>query len=271
MSYLHKAFLLIGTFGLCATLSAVDLSSSEGNSLQLPQGKTELALNQLAIPELGEGRLSKILTRFYTESFGGPEGWDAVSSLKVTGRLKLKDGDYELNAYQKKPNLIKMTIRNNQRKLVLCYDGENAWQDKPGHDTSAEPMPPEEARRFIHNAQFGNYLLYPFAEGKTIEYIDTVPVEGSICHQIRVTLKETHFQVDYYIDIRSYLERKAVSTDLLSQKKNSVIYKNYERDSGMPIAMHIDSYEEGEWTSTLSIDEVKVNAGIVPWIFKMRP
>jgi len=125
-----------------------------------------------------------------------------------------------------------------------------------------------EARRFIHSARFGNYLLYPFAEGKRIRLIDTVPVEGAICHQIRVEL-DTGYQVDYYIDIRSYLEVKVVNTDLRSGSVNSVIYKDYIREFGMPIAKKVESFEGGEWVSSLVLDEVKVNSGVMPWMFHM--
>jgi hypothetical protein len=162
-----------------------------------------------------------------------------------------------------------MTISEGPRDLTLAYDGETAWQNLPGKKTEAEPMAADEARRFKHSAHFGNHLLYPFAEGKTIEYIDTVPVEGNICHQIRVVL-DTGYQVDYFIDIRTYLEIKVLNTDLLNNMTNSVVYKDYIREFGMPIAKLVESYEGDEWVSELTLDEVKVNAGLVPWMFKMR-
>jgi hypothetical protein len=129
-------------------------------------------------------------------------------------------------------------------------------------------MAEQEARHFIHSARFGNYLLYPFAEGKRISLIDTVPVEGAICHQVRVEL-DTGYQVDYFIDIRSYLETKVVNTDLHSGVTNSVIYKDYTREFGMPIAKKVESREDGEWVSSLVLDEVKVNSGVMPWMFHM--
>ena len=123
-------------------------------------------------------------------------------------------------------------------------------------------------RRFQHSACFGSYLLYPFAEGKKIEYIDTVPTDGNICHQIRVTLA-SGYQVDYFIDIRSYLEIKSINTDLRDGEVNSVLYRDYTREFGMPIARQVESYEAGEWISTLIIEEVKVNSGVFQWMFKM--
>ncbi len=259
----------VGALGLCSALSGAGKDEALGDTLQLPEDQITVILRKTPMPELGSGRLAKILTRYYIEGLGGADNWNEISSLKVSGTLKLKDGEFELNAYQKKPDLIKMTIRGNQRDLVLGYDGTTAWQQLPGRDTKPEPMLEVEARRFKHSAHFGNHLLYPFASGKKMEYIDTVPIEGNICHQIRVTL-DTEYQVDYFIDIRTYLEIKVLNTDLRTNHTNSVIYKDYIREFGMPIAKQVESYENGEWVSSLTLDDVKVNSGVIPWMFKMR-
>lgn len=255
--------------GLSSVLSGADSGESIGDRLEMPADEINVILRQTSMPELGSGRLAKILTRYYVEGLGGPEDWEKISSLKVSGTLFLKEEEFELNAYQKKPDLIKMSIRGKQRELVLGYDGETAWQDLPGANNKAEPMSADEARRFKHSAHFGNHLLYPFASGKTIEYIDTVPAEGNVCHQIRVTL-DTDYQVDYFIDIRTYLEIKVVNTDLRTGQASSIVYQDYIREYGMPIAKQVESFENGEWVSSLRLDEVKVNAGVIPWMFKMR-
>ena len=155
----------------------------------------------------------------------------------------------------------------NAESIILAYDGKLAWQ-KMGVNATPQPMVEAESRRFIHSSLFGNHLLYPFAEGKTIRYIDTVPVEGTICHQIRVTL-DTEYQVDYFIDIRTFLEKKVQNTDLRTNKSNSVIYKDYTREYVMPIARKVDSMEEGKWVSTMIVEEVKVNLGLMPWMFDL--
>jgi hypothetical protein len=154
-----------------------------------------------------------------------------------------------------------------QNGLILAYDGEVAWK-QIARRGEPERMAEAEARRFIHSARFGSYLLYPFAEGKRISLIDTVPVEGAICHHIRVEL-DTDYQVDYFIDIRNYLEIKVVNTDLRSETTHSIIYKDYIRELGMPVARKVKSFENGKWVSTLLVDEVKMNSGVMVWMFHM--
>jgi len=261
MSRLPYMLVFLAGSALCA--------SDDGKVLSLPPEELNVIVRKTAIPELGDSRIAKILSRYFREGLGGAENWDKIVSLNLTGELKTEEGELKLNAYQKKPNLIKMNIYKDsvQNGLTLAYDGKVAWK-QTGRRAKSELMTETEARRFIHSARFGNYLLYPFAEGKRIRLIDTVPVEGAICHQIRVEL-DTGYQVDYYIDIRSYLEVKVVNTDLRSGSVNSVIYKDYIREFGMPIAKKVESFEGGEWVSSLVLDEVKVNSGVMPWMFHM--
>lgn len=247
---------------------SVLLASDEGNVLSLPED-LNASIRETAMPELGDSRIARILSKYYQEVLGGADNWEKMVSLHMTGSLKTKDGKLALNAYQKKPNFIKMTLYKEsvQNGLTLAYDGEVAWKQS-GRRADPELMADVEARRFIHSARFGNYLLYPFAEGKRISLIDTVPLEGSICHQIRVEL-DTGYQVDYFIDIRSYLEKKVVNTDLRGGGVNTVIYKDYNLDFGMPIALKVESREGGEWVSSLVVEEVKVNSGVMAWMFHM--
>lgn len=252
-------------FLFCSGLFA----SEEGKVLNIAPDKLNVNLRNTAMPELGETRIEKILKRYYEQGLGGAENWEKVVSLNLIGKMETEGGELALNAYQKKPDQVKMTLapESGQGSLTLAYDGEVAWK-QTGRQGQPERMTEAEARRFIHSARFGNYLLYPYAEGKRIRLIDTVPVEGAICHQIRVNL-DSEYQVDYYIDIRSYLEVKVVNTDLRSGSENSIIYMDYSRESGMPVAKKVKNMENGEWVSTLLVEEVKVNSGVMPWMFHM--
>ncbi len=229
-------------------------------------------LRQTAMPEMSQDRLGSILTRCYNKGLGGPDNWEKVVSLRVSGRLTVEAGEFEFNSYQKKPHYIKMTIHGPHGAWQAGYDGNVAWQVLAPHSAAPDPaaaeMDAEEARRFIQNGHFGNHLLYPYALGKQIEYLDTVPVDGAICHQIRVTL-ESGFQVDYFVDIRTYLGCKTIMTDLRTGEVSETLWKDYFRESGIPIARKMVSSENGVWVSTFELDKIMVNSGVMPWMFKM--
>jgi hypothetical protein len=243
-------------------------ASEEVEVLVIPPGNDNTITRQTAMPEMGESRLGEILDRYFNEGLGGLENWERVESLYIEGWFQLEDREVDISVYQKKPDFIKLTLRQESGVfMVLGYDGEVAWR-KQGAQAEPKPMDEDQARRFAHSAKFGNHLLYPFAHGKTISYIDTVPVEGAICHQIRVDL-DTNFRVDYFIDIRNFREIKVENTDLSTGLRNSVVYRDYVVESGMAVAKRVDSYEEGEWISTLKVEEIRINSGVMPWMFHM--
>lgn len=250
-------------------LSFAMLAHGKASVLDWPEEKITPALRNTPMPELGDSPVEKILNKYYKERHGGQDNWAKVESLNLIGTLKVKDDELTMNAYQKKPTFIKLVVGNEKARdsLILSYDGKVAWK-KMGSRAEPTPMDDAEARRFIHSARFDNYLFYPFAEGKRITFIDTVPTEGAICHQIRVVL-ETGYQVDYFFDIRTYLEVKVVSTDLRSGAVSSIIYKDYDLEHPIPIAKKVKSFEEGKWISTLLVEDIKLNSGIMPWMFSM--
>lgn len=263
---LIKFYLAISSLLFSASLPAAEAIEV----LEFNEEEMNVIIRQTAMPELDNSRLGKILTRYYLEGLGGSESWSKIESIRAFGTLKLADSEHKLAAYQKKPSYIKISIRgmNGEGELTLGYDGKNAWKSHSLSKGKAVKMEVAEARRFMHTSHFGNHLLYPYQPGKTIAYVDTLPIEGNICHQIRVTL-DTGFQIDYFIDIRTYLEIKVVNLDLDTQVTNTVFYRDYIREFGMPIAKNVVSYDEGEWSSELTINEVKVNTGVMPWMFRM--
>ena len=251
------------------SLGLLLLSMGAGAAADAPDAAVDeaaLRLRQTAMPDMGGDRLGMILNRFYNEGMGGPKNWEQVVSLRVSGQLTLDGGAYDFSASTKKPNYLKMTIHGHRRTMQMGYDGNVAWQQLGPIDPIE--MEPAQARRFIHGAHFGNQLLYPYALGKQVEYLDTVPVDGTICHQLRVTL-DTGYQLDYFIDIRSYHESKVITTDRHTSKVHVSLYQDYFRESGIPLARKVVSSENGVWVSTLVLDTVKVNPGVMTWMFKM--
>ena len=222
------------------------------------------------MPDLGQSKIEKILRAHYQEGLGGTEVWSAVDSIKIYGSIEVDGEALRLHSFQKKPDRVKLSVRHadSQGEAVLAYDGAHAWQQLGRHGIP-ELMEAEEGRRFAHGACFRNYLLYPFRSGKAIRYIDTVPIEGNICHQIRVEL-DSGYQIDYFIDIRTHLEVKIQNKDLKSGRQSSIVYRDYvETDLGLPVAKTIESYEDGALKSVLTIEEIKFNAGVMPWMFEM--
>jgi hypothetical protein len=80
---------------------------------------------------------------------------------------------------------------------------------------------------------------------------------------------ESGLQVDYFIDIRTYLERKSIITDLRTGRVTESLSQDYFRESGITVSRKVVSSENGVWVSTLELDTITFNSGVMPWMFKM--
>ena len=57
--------------------------------------------------------------------------------------------------------------------------------------------------------------------------------------------------------------------DLSTGKVNTIHYRDYTVVSGMPMAMQLENYEDGQLVSMLELSDFKVNVGIMSWMFRM--
>jgi hypothetical protein len=268
----YKNILLITIFSLCffATYSlAADLSNEKTNRLMLEEFQLTKALEQSAMPELYPSKLGQILTRHYNEGLGGFEKWKQLKSLRMKGMIETAEGEsYQYESLLKKPNYLKMVMFQEEGDYVLAFDGVNAREKSPLSNEAVLLNPGDPKFRLIQqSAQFGSYLLYPFSSKKNMEYLGTERKAGSVCHWIRVEL-DTHFILDYFIDVKTYKEVQVVLKDLLNPVNQSLIhYSNYKMINGFPIAHEIRSEKFGEWASILTIDSVDTNVGSLHWMF----
>ena len=237
--------------------------------LELPEGDMITDKRRVEVmPDTGNSRIGKILTRFYEKGLGGPDNWKKLMSLRGSGSIRMDNALFEVESFQKKPNLMKLIISKEGRDVfTLSYDGKVAWKRSLKSQTPVQ-MEANEARRFIHGSVFGNYLLYPYAEGKRIEYIETIPFEGSVCHRIRVHL-DTGFEIDYYLDVSRYHEVKVENHDLRTGLKNIIRYSDFRSVFGTVMAMKVENFEGDELLSSLQMDEYRANVGIMPWMFEI--
>lgn len=248
---------------------AADLSNEKTNRLMLEEFQLTKALEQSAMPELYPSKLGQILTRHYNEGLGGFEKWKQLKSLRMKGTIETAEGEsYQYESLLKKPNYLKMVMFMKEGDYVLAFDSVNAHEKSPLSNEAVLLNPGDPKFRLIkQSAQFGSYLLYPFSSKKTMEYLGTKRKAGSVCHWIRVEL-DTHFIIDYFIDVKTYKEVQVTLKDLLNPENQSLIqYSNYKPINGLPIAHEIRSEKFEKWASTLTIDSVDTNVGALHWMF----
>ena len=250
-------------FFLCPLAAQV-----KNERLQVPDSITANQ-RETAMPKLGNSNLEKLLTRYYELGLGGSDIWSGIYSMRLKGTLAFGGNEFKMRCFQRKPDRLKMILDSPHGQIVLGYDGVEAWQHLPETNSPAVLMSADEARRFIHSSIFGNYLLYPYRSGKTIEYLGTTREMDTVCHRIRVRL-QNNFTVDYYINVRTLLDIKIVNRDEKLNTSTTLMCEDYRIINGFPVSFRVISTTEDGVETTLSLDQVDFNVGLTDWIFN-RP
>ncbi|MFT4901196.1 MAG: hypothetical protein ACI81V_000465 [Lentimonas sp.] len=252
----------------CIGLVSLATATAAPELLTRPQGPDGGTLPESAIPPLPASHIGRILSEYYSAGFGGAENWERVSSLRLEGEISTAEGQFEFSAYCKKPNLFKILVSSDECESVSGYDGVHAWKHRLRPKSSPEILSDTATVHWLQHAVFCSHLLYPYAEGKVIRYIDTLPVEGKLCNQVQVEL-DNGDQFNYFIDIHTHLLVQCVHFDHDRGRALSLTYDDYTPNESLPLPDEIVYSENGEWVGSLKLAAVGINAGIMPWMFQL--
>lgn len=220
---------------------------------------------------LEDRNLVRFLQEYYQSSYGGPENWAQIESIRFDGRLVTPEGLVPFRAYKKKPNLCKIVVYTGREDYIaMGFDGRDAWQQNTrAPDPGPQPMPPDEALDFIRDSVMGCHLLFPTLPGKTIKLGEPVEVEGHSCLEVCVTLPNGQ-TVDYAIRMLNAAQRSMTVLNAASGETEVTTHEDFRTIQGVRIPFRSILHINGNEVRRHEISEIKFNAGLMPWMFQ-RP
>lgn len=251
------AIFVISTL-LCGTFASAE-------ELERPHNYSES--QSVAMPTMPDGRLGRILRQYYDSSLGGRSGWDQLSSLQLEGRFSSQGEVLNFTAYLKKPDLFKLILKSDERKTIYGYDGDRAWVHWLRPASAPQRLKLADEAQFVSNALFGCHLLYPYAEGKVIRYVDTIPFEGRVCDLLQVELSNGH-RFDYYLDLRTHLEVRRISFAPKSGDRLTFDLMDYDASGLIPIPRAVVLQRNEQQVGRFELGRLQFNPGIMPWMFR---
>ena len=263
----------MSSFSLFARLVFVWLCLLPASALPLAAAETDFDYRE-AIVWLNPMRLTgidsetaSILRKYYQQSFGGRETWEGVESIRFEGTLRMAQNELSFIAFKKKPDYCKIVLfGGNDLRIVMSYDGADAWQLNTAESAEPSAMPSLEALNFIRDATVAGHLHYPALPGKQIELIGRRLVDGRGCYDLQVTLPNGQ-QVISAIDLRDFVERQQIVINAVSGAIEVTTHDRSERVAGIMVPMESSMTIDGELVHSLQMRSVEVNQGLMPWMF----
>lgn len=216
-------------------------------------------------------RLAPILNRYYLRTLGGHENWEKVESVRFDGLLHLSNGVVRFTAFKKKPDYCKVVIFTGpESRIVMAYDGEDAWQINTGvPEAQPDSMPELEARNFIRDATIGGHLLYPLIEGKKIELNGVVEVGNHTCYRIETTTPNGE-RIISFLDTSNHAEIRQITVNAVNGLKEQTTFSDFNKIDGVRFPLRSIMESDGVQVHRVEMQNIHLNLGIMPWMFQ-RP
>ena len=202
---------------------------------------------------------------------GGIEKLRAVTSVKMTGRIKGPGGEMPVVSYAKRPNMRRRENTNDGQTFILAFDGKTVWAVNPLMSTRPTEITGPPADKTRQDADdFDSVLLDYKAKGRAVELVGTEAVQGITMHRLRVTTKTGAIQ-EIYINAETMLESKMVMQIEQAGRKGVVTseFSNYKEVDGIKLPLHIRQTFNGQLMAEVIYEQIQFNAPLDDALFAM--
>ena len=171
----------------------------------LTSGLACLALLGLLASPAAAQSVDEIVAR-HIEARGGAERWQALRSLRMTGRAIAGPGREALVTREiKRPGRVRTEFTFQGITGVFAYDGKRGWQVSPLTGVlEPQALDPGNLQAAIDQADVEGLLVAARKKGATLSLVGREPVAGREAYRIRVTPKAGPSQ-DQWLDAETYL------------------------------------------------------------------
>lgn len=218
--------------------------------------------------QVNERDVAYVIDR-YLDAMGGRASLERIRSVRLSGQVQYPNGTRNgLTVIKKKPNLVRVSIDTGTLRFIQAYDGENAWfARQAGKNVFYDRMRGELAENFIREAPLENILLRKSLNDLDIYLGEDVSVAGTPCYQLVAELPRGR-KVVHYIEKETFLERRILEYDEAGEATSEIIPGKFENIEGVMFATQIIRLQDGKPVSTLLLDEIAVNVGILNTAFE---
>jgi outer membrane lipoprotein-sorting protein len=202
---------------------------------------------------------------------GGADKLRALTSVKMSGRVKGPAGDNPVVSWAKRPNKMRRENTSDGQTFVLGFDGMTVWAINPLLGPTAREITGPQADKTRQDAgDFDTPLLDYKARGTKVELIGTEAVQGITMHRLRVSLKNGTIQ-ETYLNAATMLESRTVMQLEQGSRKATVTleFSNYKEVDGITVPFHIRQLHNGQVVVEITYSEWQFNAAMPDTLFTM--
>ncbi len=195
---------------------------------------------------------------------GGKENWKKVKTVVMEGSFNVmgRDVDVKITSIHMKGSRQDISVAGMSGYVFTTPEG--GWMYMPFQgQTKPEPMTADDVKEGLDDLDVQGNLLDYKEKGHTVELLGTEDVEGTECHKLKITRKNSGEQTLYidpsnYLLVRAVTKRKAMGQEM--EMKTDM--GDYREVSGVKVPFSIS-----QPMGTIVMKSVKINEPVDEKLF----
>jgi len=209
----------------------------------------------------------------HVKAMGGLEKMKAVTSQKMTGKMKAGPIEAPFTLTKKRPSDFRVDFTIQGMTITQAYDGSTGWMVMPlMGKKDPEKMTEDMLKDMREEADFDGSLIDYKAKGNKVEYLGKEDAEGTPSYKLKVTTKDGN-ETTMFIDADSYLLIKTESKHKIQgqEMESETTLGDYKEVAGLLFPFTVENKIKGHegQSQTFVVDKVELNTPIEDASFKM--
>jgi outer membrane lipoprotein-sorting protein len=208
----------------------------------------------------------------HIDALGGTAKLNSIQTLVVTGKASiLGQTEAPLTIQVKRPNLLRLEITYQGKKVVQAFDGTTAWTINPLVDSEPKQSSEDDTRAAQESSDFigGNLVDYK-SKGNSVELVDKEDIEGTAVYKLKITKKSGSIEYDYldaksFLPIRTEGRRTQLGQEILYESKIA----DYKPVEGVLMPFSVKQMVNGRLAMEITIEKMDANVPVDEAVFKL--
>jgi hypothetical protein len=207
----------------------------------------------------------------YTTAMGGSDSISKIKTAKMTGTLSLQGMEAPITVIIVNGKAVRTDLEIMGQSVVNVYKDGKGWKINPFQGAAIPTdMTPAELADIKQQSRLVNQLMDYKARGHEAILVTPESIDGNSVHVIRLTNKEDGKLTTYYIDTKTSLLVKSVTTrEIMGQETEiETFFLDTREINGLKFSMHRIQKMEGQVLQEVKFEKIELNIPVDEKIFE---
>ncbi|WP_321316723.1 hypothetical protein [Labilibaculum sp.] len=196
----------------------------------------------------------------HIEAHGGKEKWEAVKTMKLTGKFTAFSLEKDYTAFKTNKACYYADFHLGEQHVIESYDGKKGWTIDPWQEILyARNINKNETDVFEQKAEFFTPFYKYKEKGHKVEFVGKSDIDGTEVFTLKLT-KANGTSETWYLDAKTYLEYKCETpwVDFAQSIPAEVFFDDFRTVDGLVIPFFT---ERLFWQRDrmIQIEEIEIN------------